>query len=47
MDELPERFKRVVVSADTRALAEALKAGDEEAERCAFLDEPTTYVRIY
>lgn len=46
-DDLPERFRRVAVSADKRALTDALKEGDEEALRCAELGEPSPFLRIY
>ena len=47
VDALPERFRRISVSADKRALTDALKDGDEEALRCAELAEPSPYLRIY
>ncbi len=50
-DELPEGFRHVRVSADKRALQEALESDDAhvraEAGRYAHLDAPTSYVRIY
>ena len=46
-DDLPERFRRVAVSADKRALTDALKEGDEEALRCAEWGEPSPFLRIY
>lgn len=46
-EDLPERFRRVAVSADKRALTEALKAGDEEALRCAEWGESSPFLRIY
>ena len=46
-DDLPERFRRVAVAADKRALTDALKEGDEEALRCAEWGEPSPFLRIY
>ena len=45
-DDLPERFKRVTVSPDKRALSDALKAQDPEAIRYAEFEAPTPYLRI-
>lgn len=46
-EELPERFRRVRVTPDKRAIRKALEAGDEEAAALAHFDEPSYYVRIY
>lgn len=50
-EDLPERFRRVSVSADKGRLEEALTSEDAaeraEAERYARLDAPSYYVRIY
>lgn len=50
-DALPDSFRRVSVSADKRALQDALESDDPdlrtEAERYAHLDEPGRFVRIY
>ena len=45
-DELPDRFKRVTVSPDKRALADALKSQDGEAVRLAEFEPPTPFLRI-
>lgn len=46
-DDLPERFRRVTVATDSRALAAALKGGDAEAQAVARLGEATEYLRLY
>ena len=45
-DDLPDRFKRVTVAPDKRALSDALKAQDPEAVRYAEFEAPTPYLRI-
>lgn len=45
-EELPVPFKRTIVEADLKALSEALKEGNPEAENVASFGEETTYVRI-
>ena len=45
-DALPEPFRRVAVSADKRALADALRAGDPEAERVAAFGPAAVHLRI-
>ena len=49
--DLPEKWRRVKVSADKSAISEALQSEDldirAEAEAHAQLDEPTRYVQIY
>ena len=46
-EDLPERFRRVKVSADSRALKDAIEAGDEEALSVAELNPASKYLRIY
>lgn len=46
LEDLPERFLKRSVSADTAAIKAALKEGDEEAGKVARLGEGSTYVRI-
>lgn len=45
-EQLPECFRRVVVSADKRAIVEALKAGDEAALAVAHLGEASAFLSI-
>ena len=44
--DLPDRFRVVTVAADKRALADALKAEDPEAERVAHLADPSPFLSI-
>ena len=45
-DDLPDRFKRVTVAPDKRALADALKAHDPDVIRLAEFEPPTPFLRI-
>ena len=45
-DDLPDRFKRVTVAPDKRALADALKSQDPDAVRLAEFEPPTPFLRI-
>ena len=46
IDELPEQYRTVRVSADKRAIASDLKAGDALAATVAYLDEPKQSLNI-
>ena len=43
---VPARFMRAKYEPDLKAIAEALEAGDAEAEEIAYFGEPTRYVTI-
>ncbi|MBE2187272.1 MAG: siphovirus Gp157 family protein [Rhodothermales bacterium] len=45
-EDLPDRFKRVTVVPDKRALADALKSLDPDAVRLAEFEPPTPFLRI-
>ena len=46
VSDLPERFRVVSVAADLRALGDALKAGDAEAQSLAHLADPTPFLGL-
>jgi hypothetical protein len=46
-DDLPQRFRRVKISADKTELAKALDAHDEDAVRLAEYGPASTFLRIY
>lgn len=46
VDELPERFRVIAVSADKRALADALKSDDPEAHAVATLAPLAPFLRL-
>ena len=46
VDELPDQYRTVRVSADKRAIGADLKAGDELAATVAYLDEPKQSLNI-
>ena len=46
-EDLPERFQKVRVYADTTALREALESDDPEAQKVAKMLPPSTYIKIH